>query len=351
MHWYLKAESKGHTLAQVCIGDINADGVGGFAKDYSEAMKRYLKAAESRQGSATVEFKIARMYELGQGVSKDESVASTWFQRASIHGDENNWALCAKAFTFLNGVGVPKDLTKAFKFMLKVAQKSLLPTYREISAMYYHGQGTPHDYEQARSWLLKSARLGYPDSQYYLGIMYSQGRGVPIDDKMAFEWFLKLAEQSTVFSQREGSFYAYGRGVPRDLSVAFDWVLKSAQQGYRPVQVDLGFMCRIGLGTFQNDIKAVEWFRKSAEQGDASAQLELGNAYYLGKGIGRNVASAKKWFHLEAEQGDSFKKRRNVGQQCAFTKSSRYEPCFCAAEASHGSRRSPPAYLRLSGFL
>ncbi|KAF9277137.1 hypothetical protein BGZ88_001346 [Linnemannia elongata] len=337
MHWYLKAESKGHILAQVCIGDIYAHGVGGFAEDYSEAMKWYLKAEESGQGSAMAEFKIARMYELGQGVSKDESVASMWFQRTSKHGDENNWALCAKAFTFLNGVGVPKDLTKAFEYMLKAAQKGLMPIYEEIGAMYFAGQGTPQDYEQARSWFLKSAHLGHPVSQYYLGIMYSQGRGVPIDDKTAFEWFLKSAEQGTrgrnmymhgkgvpqvyekalewflkaaqkgdaAAQHSIGSFYAFGRGgVPRDFSITFDWVLKSAQQGYRSAQLDLGFAYKAGLGTSQNDIKAVEWFRKSAEQGDAVAQVELGNAYLLGKGVGCNVATAKKWFHLAAEQGN-----------------------------------------------
>ncbi|KAK3833171.1 MAG: hypothetical protein J3R72DRAFT_527194 [Linnemannia gamsii] len=217
IHWYLKAESKGHILAQACIGDIYANGVliGGVAKDYSEAMNWYLKAEQAWRRK-----QLSRLGSLCQG------------------------------FTFLNGVGVPKDLTKAFELMLKAARKGLIPTYKDIGAMYYHGQGTPQDYEQARYWFLKNARLGYPNSQYYLGIMYRQGRGVSTDDKIVFECFLKSVKQGVVFAQRE--------------------------VGNIPAQVDLGCMYKIGLSTSQYDIKAVEWFHKSAEQGDASVQLELG---------------------------------------------------------------------------
>ena len=57
----------------------------GVAKDYEEAMKWYLKAAE--QGYANAENIIGELYYYGEGVAQDYEEAMKWYLKAAKQGD------------------------------------------------------------------------------------------------------------------------------------------------------------------------------------------------------------------------------------------------------------------------
>jgi hypothetical protein len=89
----------------------------GVAKDYSEAMRWFRKAAD--QGNAFAQNKIGVLYYNGWSVKQDYGEAMRWFRKAADQGDgaaQNN-----VGWLYANGEGVPRDLGQAREWMQKAA--------------------------------------------------------------------------------------------------------------------------------------------------------------------------------------------------------------------------------------
>ena len=71
-----------------------------------------MKAGE--QIYSEVEFKLGKMYLLGQGILVDEAWTLRWFGYA-IENDVNGWGDIVRAYIYILGVGVPKDTMVAFE--------------------------------------------------------------------------------------------------------------------------------------------------------------------------------------------------------------------------------------------
>lgn len=67
---------------------------------------------------------------------------------------------------------------------------------------YYNGIGTPKDLTKAAKWYRKAAELGESRAQFNLGRMYAEGNGVPQDKKEAEKWFLKADKQGHLHAKR-----------------------------------------------------------------------------------------------------------------------------------------------------
>ncbi|MDI2091739.1 tetratricopeptide repeat protein [Commensalibacter oyaizuii] len=84
-------------------------------------------------------------------------------------------------------------------------------------------------------------------------------------------------------------------------SAVFTQMEKLANEGNGQAQHNLGVMYQRGIGTIQNDAKAIEWYTKAADQGVVRAQNNLGMIYKNGKGVEKNYAKAIEWFTKAAE--------------------------------------------------
>lgn len=54
-------------------------------RDYSESFKWFLRAA--KQGNRNAQLNVARMYQDGIGVAKDNGSAEKWFAKAEVYQD------------------------------------------------------------------------------------------------------------------------------------------------------------------------------------------------------------------------------------------------------------------------
>jgi uncharacterized protein len=79
--YYERAAEAGFVEAQARYGDYHFDGLGNMPQRPARAYEWYLKAAE--QGSVSAATQLARMYDGGIGVTKNEREASNWSARAS----------------------------------------------------------------------------------------------------------------------------------------------------------------------------------------------------------------------------------------------------------------------------
>ncbi len=115
-----------------------------------------LRRAADR-GFAMAQYRLAKLYERGEGVSVDLAVARQWTERAAASGNRR--------------------------------------AMHDLGVYFARGEGAPLDEGAAFRWFRQAAELGVADSQYNLGVLYQQGRGVNASASEALFWFLVAARQ------------------------------------------------------------------------------------------------------------------------------------------------------------
>ncbi|EFB2829522.1 tetratricopeptide repeat protein [Escherichia sp. 93.0816] len=82
---------------------------------------------------------------------------------------------------YLMGMGVPKDMKKAFKLYQNAAELGNTNAQVDLGDMYYFGKETIQSYEKADYWYEKAANKNNATAQMYLGYTYLNGKGVALN--------------------------------------------------------------------------------------------------------------------------------------------------------------------------
>jgi TPR repeat protein len=104
----------------------------------------------------------------------------------------------------------------------------------------------------------------------------------------------------------EKAVAAISRG---DFQRSFDIVSRLAREGAALAQHFLGWHYHKGIGTDQDDRRAVAWWLKAAQQGVPEAQQGLGWAYANGRGVDEDPAEAYRWYNRAVAGGDEEARR------------------------------------------
>lgn len=115
-----------------------------------------LRRAADR-GFPMAQYRLAKVYERGEGVPADLTVARQWTERAAASGNRR--------------------------------------AMHDLGVYFARGEGAPLDEAAAFRWFRQAAELGVADSQYNLGVLYAQGRGVNASPSEALFWFLVASRQ------------------------------------------------------------------------------------------------------------------------------------------------------------
>ncbi len=94
---------------------------------------------------------------------------------------------------FERGEGVPADLVQARQWTERAAAAGNRKAMHDLGVYYARGEGAPLDEATAFRWFKQAAELGVADSQFNLGVLYQQGRGTTADADEALFWFAVAA--------------------------------------------------------------------------------------------------------------------------------------------------------------
>jgi pilus assembly protein CpaE len=108
-------------------------------------------------GFALAQYRLAKLYERGEGVEVNLTVARQWTERAAAAGN--------------------------------------VPAMHDLGVYHARGEGAPRDEAAAFRLFEQAAEFGFTDSQFNLGILYEQGRGVEANAGEALFWFMLAAQQ------------------------------------------------------------------------------------------------------------------------------------------------------------
>lgn len=105
----------------------------------------------ANQGLAMAQYRLAKLFERGEGLPPDIQQARQWTERAAAAGNRK--------------------------------------AMHDLGVYYARGEGAPLDEATAFRWFRQAADLGVADSQFNLGVLYQQGRGTDADAGEALYWF------------------------------------------------------------------------------------------------------------------------------------------------------------------
>ncbi len=279
--WYRAAADKGNAQAQSELGVMYRLGLG-VQQDKEEAVKWYRKAA--KQGFGPAMFNLATCFYNGDGVGISDRLAYAWFVLAKRAGSTE----AAEAVTRMETELEPAKLVTAKYTLAEIVEKgSELPqpdpsfafeiyvaladahagsglvdedARYEVGRMYAEGIGVPKDTSKALSYLHASHSRR---SLWYLARMYRDGKGVPQDEKKSLSIVAELADQFRDVAARKelAGLYWDGGTVQRDYKRAVRYYGSVADGDADPLAFyRLGIASRDGLGTKKNVEDACFYF-------------------------------------------------------------------------------------------
>ena len=202
------------------------------------------------------------------------------------------------------GIGVIKDISKAFEFWKLSADQGLALAECTIAFCYSEGYGVIQNDELALEYYRRSAQNDFSIAQCLLGAKYFNGEGVETNEQEAFR-LIELAGNKGYLDGLYllGTYYYYGRIIKRDRVKA----LKIFQSVNEKDNLDANYMLSLYYLQDSNDsfksIKGFELLQDSYTYKHTNeASYLLGICYEYGLGV---TINQKKGYCLYTEALDS----------------------------------------------
>ncbi len=174
--------------------------------NYGKALKYFRR--ESEDGNVVADWYLGHMYRLGQGVSRDASVAYTYYSRVSESYDpeesdnkrlriviDSQIHLADYRRTGIPESGMKPDPQAAARIYLRLASTYGHPAAQfALGQMNMQGEGVTQNPQQGLKWLTAAARKRQPEAQAYLGDLYWSGRNVKKNETRAVMWYILAME-------------------------------------------------------------------------------------------------------------------------------------------------------------
>lgn len=311
------------------------------ARQDARALELFLPLA--RDGNATAQQRVARIYSRNQGVPVNETESCNWWEAAANQGEGvamTNIGLCLET-----GKGRPQDYAAAAGWFRKAADKGQAVAMYNLGLAYEYGRGVPQSFESAAQWFqraLDSGRLstgntldarrhleraqrhvkaaaGDPRAMYEVARFTASGDGGERrDDKRGLELMKRAAEvpgavPEALFAHGTAIFYGRHRdtsdlrpGRPltpeqlrrmeADQREGAEWVRRAAAAGHEEAAVLVATWTACGTGLRKDPAAAERLLVDSAGRGNVRAMQELADFLSSGRcGMRKDAAAASNW--------------------------------------------------------
>lgn len=201
----------GYAPAQLTVGYMYLNGIGGVVRDDVQAARMYRLSAD--QGYAPSQSNLGVMYMSGRGVSKDDAEAVRLFKLAADQNDAGGQSNLGLMYEYGRG-GLVKNEAEAVRFYRLSADQGNPQGQTNLGIQYRSGRGgLPVDEVEAVRLFKLASDTGYPSGQVNLGLMYAKGRGgLPKDELEAAKLFRLAADQGHPVAKNNLAYY-YEKGI------------------------------------------------------------------------------------------------------------------------------------------
>ena len=168
---------------------------------YNVAFWFFQSLAEEGVGEAF--FELGRFYKFGWNGEQDDKKAFECFYKGAVRGDSLSQNFLADCYA--NGIGTTPDPEEAFFWMKESADLNCLFAIMDLGNYYYYGIGVEKNLEKAFEYNLKAADYDSEctaRAKNNVAFSYLNGQGVDPDPEKA-----KLYFQLAINSGCQGKYY------------------------------------------------------------------------------------------------------------------------------------------------
>ena len=299
----------GNFFAFVYLGLMHHYGEG-VSKDEDIALSYFKEGASC--GCPLSAAWITELVRLGKGYpKKDKELAKKIFFNIESDlikmcnlGDEQ--AQYFLGYEKLWGVLSKKDMSLGFKYIQEAHSKGNKRAGLALGECYFYGEGTEKDEHKAFEMLHQNQNEYSMRGKYLLGLCYLSGIGTDENEEKAFELFAEAAKGGYGIAKKYlGNCYEYGLGTVVDYEKAFMWYKNAADNhGNALAELSVALMYKSGNGIEKNEQLARKYLFSAAEKELVEAQFLIGHEYITGEIFNEDRKKAAYWLEKAANQGD-----------------------------------------------
>lgn len=290
MQWHLKAAQQDfqYSIYAVGVNYKNGSGVpkslalanhwfkrgarigdGACLISLDEAARKQIKTdiflqakTKAESGNAKAQYKLAQLYNTGQGTEKSTAIAKYWLEKSAT---QNFSKALFDLANYYDSMG-SRDMQKSKMLYLKLAENLQEPREVIARAIKAYDSG---DYGLAFPLALPYANGGNKYAQSITGKMYQWGRGVSMSKEKALSYYKKAGDQGLAGAQYSaGYIHQYGN---EHLYAARSWYKLAAAQDHPEALVALAHFYRKGNGADKNRDEAIRLYAKAESLGHDGA--------------------------------------------------------------------------------
>lgn len=294
----LMASEKGHGLSMLTLGRLYREGTV-LTKDDSKALYWYAQANAQRHPEAQYELAMLVL----NGVWKMNEDPIELLQQSA----EQQYvpAQLALAKIYQEGQKVPRNDHKAFEWYLAAAKQGDPQAYCQIGLCFIHGQlSQPKNRDLGAEYLKQSADLEYMPAQYTLASLYLEGIPVLENRKQAMDYLMQAANAGWTDAQLKLAESLIQFSLPQYDKAAFHWLQKASQHQHLEALYQLANCYYEGIGTTIDYGRAMDIYKNLAVREHMPSHFKLGKMLFDGQGVEKNSEEARKWFEVAARHKD-----------------------------------------------
>lgn len=277
---------------------------------YGRALRIFLIAEEMKE-SAYVEYRIGKMYEVGQGTEQSYGEAADWYDLSAMKG--NRYALYSLGMLYMRGQGVIQDFKKAAGLLKRSMISGNPYAAWEYGKMLRDGIGVEKNEEKADqafktafSGFLSLAQQQIDDNlMYRIGKMYQDGIGTGKDEEKAIPFFQRAIEFDHIHAMCALADLYIQTGSQEWIQQGIQLLERSAELGNTNAEYKLGKLYQKDPYVDKNLGVSVYWLNQSAGHGNQHAQYLLGKIYLFEPTI-KDEESGIFWLEKSAAQGNPY---------------------------------------------
>lgn len=303
------AKQRDSLLVLANQGDANAQGIlsGLYFRDENYKASKHWAVQSANQGNGIGLFYRAAITAIGVGESINNDLSDLILNLAipklteMAAGGSGEAAYCL-AKLYLEGNGVPKDISRAEALFAQSAEAGSMNGIRELAEIYLKRQ----EIEKAMTWYHKTIKKGDGLSLYALYRHYAAGNaGIAVKRNEAIIHYVEAAAATgNLFAINYlGDLYYAGSFVEKDFSKARQLWEIGATQGSSTALRNLGYMLVSGVGGYRDYARAFQLYTESAAHGDAKAIFNIGVFYERGHYVREDEIKAFEYYREAAARG------------------------------------------------
>jgi uncharacterized protein len=215
-------------------------------------------------------------------------------------------ALCACAVLLYAGIGVVRNMDKAFKHYTASAEQGFSSGINACGSCLFRGEGVAKDHVKAYEAYRRSADMGHPLAMTNVASSLECGEGIEKDHAGALACYERAAalDDSAALSALGWAHEHGALGIKKDIPKALTYFEKAGKMGFPSANYHAGVLLERGKDGVTKDLPAaVARYTQAADTGHAAAQASLGAAYEEGRGVTKDMKTALELYRKSAGSG------------------------------------------------